>query len=893
MTLDRMQKVEELFHQVISLDAKQREALLDEACKRDPSLKRELDSLIAAYEKTSGFFEQPAWSSLVSPETCGASATRAIDAEPGLPFEKLGEFRLIRRLGEGGMGIVFLAMQESLGRVVALKVIRRERMGSMEAQARFTREVEAISGLRHPNIVAVHGSGEEQGVRYFAMEHVPGRGLDEILADARQRNETIAKPKILDWVRSMALALESAHKARILHRDVKPSNMVITPEGRAMLMDFGVARQMNLSALTASGDFRGTPNYASPEQVKARSQTLDARTDIYSLGVTLYEAMTGKVPFEGETTEQVFRKILDQEPPLPRRLNPSISRDLETVILTAMDKDPNQRYASMQAFSDDLDRLVRGEMIMARAAGFPTRAWKRIRRNPVVSAAVAISVAALLCLILYVLWSYPQILRERDNANLQRAAAVAAKAEAEKESRKAQVINEFLETMLASADPGVSGKDVRVADLLDDASRKIAASFQDQPEIEAALRETLGMTYVGLGLFDPALAHLAQSLEIREGLFGKDHDATLASMNGLATVNRRLGRHAEARALYSETLERSRALHGDENPVTLVALHNLALITKDLGQYDEAIALQQKVVNASRKILGDEHPDTLRAKNNLATTYMMTGDFAEAEALLKEVLEIKRRVMGEEHPSTLSTMNNLAVTYKNMKNYSEAEKLQRENLEIQHRVMGEEHPDTLDSTYNLAIMMLEQGKLDEAEALHRKAFDIRRRTLGESHPATRNSMSYLAIIYWTQGRFDDAVPLQKELLALCRKTLGEKHPDTRLAINNLIGILMDQKEYADAEPLLEEIIRIYTAAGTPVGLRKAAEYEVSLGECLTRLSRFDEAESPLLKGYLFFKENAGAEHENTLDAAKKIVQLYEAWGKPEKVADILGSSPEH
>jgi len=888
MTADRMQKVEELFHQVLSLEPKEREALLEAACKEDPSLGEEVDSLVAAYEKTSGFFEQPAWSSLVSPETCGPGSTQTIDVEPDLPFEKLGEFRLMRRLGEGGMGIVFLAMQESLGRVVALKVIRKERMGSMEAQARFTREVEAISGLNHPNIVAIHGSGEEQGVRYFAMEHVPGEGLDTILAGARQRGKRIPKPTALEWVRSVALALEAAHQAQILHRDVKPSNIVVTPEGRAMLMDFGVARHMNLSALTASGDFRGTPHYASPEQVKARSGKIDARTDIYSLGVTLYEAVTGKIPFEGETTEQVFKKILDQEPLLPRRMNPSISRDLETVILTAMEKEPDQRYATMLEFADDLDRLVKGEMIMAKPAGFPTRAWKRVRRNPVVSLAVAISVATLFVLVCYVLWSYPQILRERDNANAQRAAAVSAQTRAEQETKKAQAINLFLETMLASADPGVSGRDVRVVDVLDDATQKIAASFQDQPEIEAALRETLGMTYVGLGLFDPALTHLERSLEIRNSLFGSDDDATLASMNGLATVCRRLGRHTRAEALYKETLERSRALHGDEDPVTLVAMHNHALILKDLNRFEEAIDLQHKVIDASKRILGSEHPDTLKAMNNLSITHMMMGDFEKSEGLHKEVLSIKRRVMGNEHPSTLSTMNNLAVSYKNLKRYPEAESLQREVLEIQRRVMGEEHPDTLDSMYNLATMMLNQGKLDEAEALHGQTLELRRRTLGDTHPGTRKSMSYLVIVYWNQGRLDKAEPLQKELLALCRETLGTAHADTRLAINNLICLHMDQKQYTSATLLFEEIIQIWEDDRSQKGLLKMAEYQVNYGECLTHLKRFDEAESLLLIGYSCFKENLGEAHENTGEAKEKIADFYEAWGKPEKAAEYRG-----
>jgi serine/threonine protein kinase/tetratricopeptide (TPR) repeat protein len=375
-------RVEELFHAALERDPEDRAAFLTEACGDDPLLEEDVKSLLAVYGEAQDFPDRPAWAMLFQEQTADISE---LEVEPGLPFERLGEFRLIRKIGEGGMGVVFLAVQESLGRQVALKVIRPERAGSFEAETRFKREVESIADVRHPNIVTVFASGEEKGVRYFAMELVSGNTLSEILREGSSSDERLPLPVILGWFAEIAEALDCAHQAGIIHRDVKPSNVRISPEGRAMLMDFGVAQHANLASLTLTGEFRGTPHYASPEQVKAIRDAIDARTDVYSLGVTLYEAVVGRIPFEGATTEQVFQQILQQEPVSPRRLKPSIPRDLETVIVTAMEKEPGRRYQTMAGFARDLRRLLAGEPALARPAGWPRRSVKWVKRHKFLS----------------------------------------------------------------------------------------------------------------------------------------------------------------------------------------------------------------------------------------------------------------------------------------------------------------------------------------------------------------------------------------------------------------------------------------------------------------------------------------------------------------------------
>jgi len=391
-------RIEELFHAALERNPEERACFLDAACAGDAGLREEVEALLAMLGEAADYFDRPEWA-VLRPQAAGDDALPpGLQPEEGLPFERLGEFRLIRRLGEGGMGVVYLAVQESLDRQVALKVIRPEQTGSREAETRFAREVELAAGLRHANIVAVHASGEQKGVRYFAMEYVPGESLNDVLRRAADEKRQLPLRTALGWFHDIAAALDCAHKAGVIHRDVKPSNVRITPEGRAMLMDFGVARHVRLATLTLTGAFRGTPHYASPEQVRARSTGIDHRTDVYSLGASLYEAMTGQVPFQGETTEQVFHQILVRDPLPPRRLNPSLSRDVETAITTAMEKDPGRRYQTMAAFQEDLRRLLAGEPVVARPPGWvrKTVTWFRRRwRSSAVAALLLIVVASL------------------------------------------------------------------------------------------------------------------------------------------------------------------------------------------------------------------------------------------------------------------------------------------------------------------------------------------------------------------------------------------------------------------------------------------------------------------------------------------------------------------
>lgn len=403
---DSLKKIRRIFDDALDLAPEDRVRFVELACEGDPESREKILSLLSKEESAGEFLETPVWRTLFNPSDQSREGTEDLATEANLPFEKLGEFRLIRRLGGGGMGDVFLALQEPMNRKVALKVIRTDRRGSIEVETRFWREVEAISKLVHPNIVTVFGSGEDRQTRYFAMEYLPGQDLDERIREFIARKEKLHFRKAVTWVKDIARALASAHESGIIHRDIKPSNIRITSEGKAKLMDFGVARLLKLTTLTITGEFRGTPHYASPEQIRKQIQTVDARTDIYSLGATLYEAVTGRLPFDGDTADQVFHQILQTEPVAPCLMNPSLPKDVETIILKAMEKEPGNRYATMTEMADDLGRFLKGEPIIARPAGPLDRIWKWAKRNPGTSASLSVSLTAILIFLAISLFWY-------------------------------------------------------------------------------------------------------------------------------------------------------------------------------------------------------------------------------------------------------------------------------------------------------------------------------------------------------------------------------------------------------------------------------------------------------------------------------------------------------
>lgn len=402
MTPERLKKIKSLYYAALALHPKDRPSFLAGACGKDIQLLAKVAAMLAGPDEKGDLVEKTILDAVGEAPDIDGMVENLEKKESDLPFERLGTYRLLSHLGEDDTGVVYLAIDETIGRQVALKVLRTEETGTFAMEKHYWSEGQAISSLNHPNILTVYEMGEEKGLHYIAMEVVPGNNLATELERSVARGERILPWRALGWIIGVARALETAHQAGIIHRDIKPSNIRINPEGSAKLTDFGAARNRTVSTRTLTRKFRGTPFYASPEQVKEEDGgEIDKRTDIYSLGVTLYEVLTGRLPFQGETTEKVFLEIMEGKPPSPRQLNPAISRKLEKVIKTAMQREPRNRYQSMAEFADDLQRILSGEKVQAKTASYKSVAFNKVKQNPIRNTAVSTALLALLALVLY------------------------------------------------------------------------------------------------------------------------------------------------------------------------------------------------------------------------------------------------------------------------------------------------------------------------------------------------------------------------------------------------------------------------------------------------------------------------------------------------------------
>lgn len=767
-------------------------------------------------------------------QTVGKRFQDRADYPEGVP-RILGDFRVIREIASGGMGTVFEAEQISLKRRVALKLLPSHLRFSGKAVQKFQREAEAGGRQNHPGIVVIYAVGEHHDVHYIAEELVEGGVTLADWLEERKEEETLPRGfyrKVAELFVEIADALHHAHESGVIHRDVKPSNILLTPDLKPKVTDFGLARVEGGLVLSATGDFFGTAFYTSPEQALGKRSSIDHRADIFSLGVSLYESLTLKRPFDGSTSHLTLQKIVHNEPSDPRQVNARIPRDLAIICLKALEKDPGRRYATMDDFREDLRRYLDGEAIVARPAGPVYRFWRRMRRSPAVSILAGLAILILFTLIAYVLWSYPRILTERDKA-------VRAQEAAEKEAEKANAVNRFMQGMFASPDPGKDGRNVKVAEVLDKAAARAGGELSGQPEIEAMLRGTLGETYYNLGLYEEAEEQFRVQGEILLSTFGMDHWMTLSAMNSLATT---LG---------------------------------------ERGQLNEAAALHRKTLERRKRLLGEDHEDILRSKHNLATVLIYQGRLSEAVDLHREVLSVRRRILGNENKETLTSMNNLSSALYNLGEMVEAEALAREAVEIQERVFGDEHPDNVTYLLNLGGLLSDQLKFLEAFSVICKAVETSRRLFGEDHTETSKARFQLASLYTNVGFYSKAESIYRKIWKSQRETLGRNHLETILPAVNLCLVLKRQEKFSEAEAIIREEIEIADRI-LPEHHPMRSTVHMMYGDLLREEKRYEEAEPHLLEAYAGYKATLGIEKMRTQNVIWSLMHLYKDWGRQEE-----------
>lgn len=863
MDTARWERIQALFHGAADLPEGEQRAHVEREAGGDVALVEDVLNLLAEDLRGSSMLDRDV--AHVAQQMLGAESSHV------LPSGQFGPYRIDSVLGEGGMGVVYLATRDDLGSVAAIKILRDAWL-SPARRERFASEQRTLAQLNHPSIARLYDADTlADGTPWFVMEYVEGlpltRYCDEHGLSVRER---------LGIFRDVCEAVQHAHRHLVIHRDLKPSNILVRGDGTVKLLDFGISKQLESLDLPADQTQTGlrlmTPAYAAPEQIRAGR--VGIHTDVYSLGVVLYELLSGRLPFDlsNRTPSEAEDVIVHQDPDRPSAAAAESGRaasasrrswaDLDVMILTAMHKDPQRRYRTVEALVRDIDHYLRAQPLEARADSLGYRAGKFVRRNWRVVSTTAAVVAVMVAMGVF----YTVRLTTARNAAL---------AEAE----RAQRLQAFMRNLFEGGDESVGPADsLRVVTLVD-RGVQTARALSSEPALQAELYETLGDLSRKLGNFERADSLLGAALTQRRRLFGESHPDVVASLVSLARLRDDQAKFDSAQQLLSTALEIGHRILPPSHPMIAEATTSLGQVYENRGTYDSAVAVLTRAVG-----LYSLKPDTTAelafSMGELANSHFYLGHLDTFDSLVNIVLGMNRRLHGDRHPLVADALINLGASQFERGNFPAAERFYRDALAINRPWYGERHPETASTLTMLGRALVAESRPRDAAEMLTEALAINERVYGAVHPRVASTLNELGSIALSEGNLDDAEARYRRMLAIYREVYHNKHWLIGVATSNLGGVYTRRKNFARAEQFFRDALQAY--AGTlPPTHQNAGITRIRLGDALMRQGRFAEAEKETVAGYAIVSKQAAKSTRWLQPARENLALIYDSLGQPQ------------